>query len=127
MNAHVHHSEAVGWAADAAAGWRIAVHAQRTATPHHGDFHDLSEHVIGTLRALDALACVLLRQVIGYGDGRDVYDDAGAVPHYRLRSAGLALAELRQHTAEAERAADRFGSAIGHIGVRPKRTGGRSR
>jgi hypothetical protein len=103
---------------DGADAWRAAVHAQQSAAPDHTDFYAIAGDVVATLHALDALAGVFGRQTCGYADGREVYDDEDANPAHRLRCAVLALAETRHALAQAERAANRFWSAIGHIGVR---------
>ena len=118
------HSPAVQRARAGADTWRHVVHAQRGATPDHGDFYALAGEMVDTLRCLDSLAGVLVGQVAGYraaprGEtGREVYDDEGGKPADRLRAAVLALIETRDELSQAERAANRFFSAIGHIGVR---------
>jgi hypothetical protein len=114
---------AVQRAETAADAWREVVLAQRSATPDHADFYSLAGEMAETLRVLDSLVGVLVGQVAGYGNGRAVYDDEGANPAHRLRSAVLALAETRDELAQAERAANRFWSAIGHIGVETDPTG----
>jgi hypothetical protein len=100
-----------------AEAWREVVRAQLAAAPDHADFYALAGEMVETLRVLDSLAGVVARQVIGYGTGRAVYDDAGSDPAHRLRSAVLALAEVRDGLARVERAANQFWSAIGHVGV----------
>jgi len=123
---------AVQRAQSGADAWREVVNAQREATPDHADFYALAGEVVETLRVLDALTGVLARQVGGYRSGsgecagREVYDDEGANLAHRLRAAVLALAETRHGLAGAERSANRFWSAIGHIGVRHDEGGGRS-
>jgi hypothetical protein len=109
---------ATSFASDGASAWRKAVHAQLAAPPAHGDFYALAADVVDTLRAFDGLLGVLARQVAGYADGRELYDDSGADPSDRLRTAGQHLATVRRHLTEAERAANEFWSAIGHIGER---------
>lgn len=110
--------------------WRQVVHAQRGATPDHGDFYALAGEMVDTLRCLDSLAGLLVGQVAGYraaprgGVGREVYDDEGGNPAHRLRAAVLALIETRDELSQAELAANRFFSAIGHIGVRHPAQGG---
>lgn len=110
--------------------WRQAVHAQRDATPDHGDFYALAGEMVDTLRCLDSLAGLLIAPVAGYRAaprgvaGREVYDDEGTNPAHRLRAAVLALIETRDELSQAERAANRFFSAIGHIGVRHLDEGG---
>lgn len=97
--------------------WRDVVNAQLGARPAHADWYALAGEMVETLRVLDSLSGMLARQVLDYGTGRAFYDDEGADPAHRLRCAVLALAETRQGLAEAERAANRFWSAIGHVGV----------
>jgi len=97
--------------------WRAAARVQQSAEPDHSEFYALAGELVDTLRAIEALAGVLVRQVNGYADGRRLYDDQGADPPARLRTAGLHAAELRQHAAAGERAANEFWSAISHIGL----------
>jgi hypothetical protein len=105
-------------AAQAGAGeWRAAVVAQRVITPDHGDFYSLASELVATLRALEALTCVLGRQVAGYALGRDVRDDESRNPNVRLADAADYLARARESLVYAEREANEFWSAIGHIGV----------
>lgn len=104
--------------------WRRAVHIQQTARPDHSGFYPLAGELADTLRCLDSLVGLLAGQVAAYPGtvasvGARVYDDEGAVPQHRLRSAVLALAETRHALTTAERAANRFWSAISHIGVHP--------
>jgi hypothetical protein len=120
-------SHAVLRAESGADAWREVVHAQRVATPDHADFYALAGEMVETLRVLDSLVGVLAGQVAGYGGGRAVYDDESADPAYRLRSAVLALVVTRDELAQAERAANEFWSAIGHIGVEADPTGEVSR
>ena len=98
--------------------WRAVVEAQTSAAPDHGDFYALAGDLVETLRALDTVAGVLASQATSYGASRQVYDDEDANPAHRLRAAVLALAETRHGLARAERAANQFWSAIGHIGTR---------
>jgi hypothetical protein len=101
-----------------AAAWEDAVRLQRWAAPDHAEFYALAGEVVRTLWALDDLARVLGRQVSGYGRGRAVYDDTHEVdPQARLTDAVAELAQLSNALVVAERAANRFWSAIGHIGV----------
>lgn len=107
--------------------WRRVVHIQRVARPGHGDFAVLAGELADTLRCLDSLVGLLAGQVAAYPEtvasvGGRIYDDEGAVPAHRLRSAVLALAETRHALTTAERAANRFFSAISHIGVHPTGT-----
>jgi hypothetical protein len=111
-------SPSVQHAAAGAQAWRAVVHTQQAATPDHADFYALAGDLVETLRSLDALVGVLTRQTGSYGTGREVYDDENANPTHRLRSAVLALVQARHDLSEAERSANRFFSAIGHIGVR---------
>ena len=100
------------------AGWEDAARLQRWATADHADFYALAGEVVRTLDALDDLARVLGRQVAGYAQGRAVYDDTREVdPRVRLTDAVAELAQLSNALFVAERAANRFWSAIGHIGV----------
>ena len=78
----------------------------------------LAADLVDTMRALDGLLGVLVRQVAGYADGRELYDDADADPLERLQDSERHLTVARQRLAEAERAANGFWSAIGHIGER---------
>jgi hypothetical protein len=107
----VRQADAGSWA------WHAVVHAQRTATLDHADFYALTGAVVDTLRALESLAGLLARQVGGYGEGRALYDDEGGDPAVRLAEAARQVSVCGQHIAAAERAANRFWSAIGHIGV----------
>ena len=109
---------ATSYASEGANAWRKAVHAQISAPAAHSDFYALAADLVDTLRAFDGLLGVLGRQVAGYVDGRDLYDDADADPLERLRAAERHLAVTRRWLAEAERAANGFWSAIGHIGER---------
>ena len=110
---------ALGRAEAGVSGWEDAVRLQRWATPDHADFYALAGEVVATLHALDDLAQVLRRQVAGYGTGRRVYDDTrGQVdPAARLAEAAVELGELIQHVQAAQSPANRFWSAMGHIGV----------
>jgi hypothetical protein len=103
-------------AAEAGAGeWRAAVVAQRSAVPEHADFYSLAGEVVGTLRALSGLTGVLAAQVAEYGQGRVVRDDTGYDPAARLAEAAGELALVQLGVDRAERAANRFWSAISHI------------
>jgi len=116
------HPEAVQQADAGARAWRAVVHAQQSATADHSDFYDLAGHLVDTLAAVESLARVLAGQVAGYGDaqpaGQRVYDDSRTVdPGLRLNDAVLDLGHLADAAAVARGDADRFWSAIGHIGV----------
>lgn len=105
-------------AAEAGASeWRAAVAVQRAAKPDHCQFYELAGELLATLRALESMCEVLGRQVAGYGLGRVLRDDAGAIPAVRLADAADELARTRELLATAERTANGFWSAIGHIGV----------
>lgn len=132
MNTHTHHEtqtedidECAVPVRDAETGsraWRRVVHVQRSATADHGDFYVLAGELVDTLRCLDSLAGLLTGQTADYPGtvtttGGQLYDDENANPGHRLRSAVLALAETRQALSSAERAANRYWSAISHIGV----------
>ncbi|WP_219418580.1 hypothetical protein [Pseudonocardia nigra] len=110
--------EAVRQADRGARTWRAVVHAQRTATPDHADFYALAGEVVDTLASLEALARVLTRQVDRYAE-QSVYDDSGTVdPFERLADAADESEALARALYGAGRHANRFWSAIGHIGVR---------
>jgi hypothetical protein len=111
-------SAAVANAEAGAQAWRTAVHAQQTATGDHADFYALAGEIVDTLRAMETLTAVVLRsQVAAYGQGRALYDDEGADPAVRLAKAAAQVAATGQHLTDAQRSANRFWSAIGHIGV----------
>ncbi len=110
-------SQAVRAAAAGSGEWRSAVVSQRSATPDHGDFYGLASELVDTLRALEALTGVLGRQVAGYGHGRVLRDDAGEQPEERLAEAVEHLGRVGQLLAKAERAANAYWSAIGHVAV----------
>jgi hypothetical protein len=105
-------------ATNAADSWRSAALSQRTATPDHSDFYNLTAEVVDTLQALSQLFAVLRIQIAGYGDGRTLRDDEpGHDPAERLVMA-CGLAGLLQRDLDvAERSAQRFWSEIGHIAV----------
>jgi hypothetical protein len=96
--------------------WRAALVEQRHAPPDHADFYALAGEVVQTLRALEGFARLLADQVLAYGAGRRLYDDEGGDPADRLADATADLTALRDHVDAAERDADAFWSAIGHIG-----------
>jgi hypothetical protein len=97
--------------------WRRAVLGQQEATSDHAEFYALAGELVATVRALDALAAVLSRQVAGYGRGRTLRDDEGLPPGARLADAVVLLGWVRKSLSQAEDGASRFWSAIGHIGV----------
>ncbi len=108
---------AVAAAEEGARLWRHVVAAQRPETPDHTDFYALACEVVATLRALESLAGVLGRQVADYGQGRMLGDDEGRDPGQRLVESVAHLIELGQLLGRAERSANRFWSAVGHIAV----------
>ena len=104
-------------------GWEEAVRLQRWADPDHTDFYVLAGEMVATLQSLEDLAQVLGRQVAGYPHmqqerGRRLYDDTRQVdPAERITDAVTALAALTGHLRAAQAPANRFFSAIGHIGL----------
>ncbi|WP_219419609.1 hypothetical protein [Pseudonocardia nigra] len=110
-------SEAVAQAEAGATAWRAVVHAQRSAAPDHADFYALAAAVVETLQLMELLTAVLGAQVAGYGQGRALYDDEGGDPAVRLAEAVWHVSAIGQHLAVAEWSANRFWSAIGHVGV----------
>jgi hypothetical protein len=114
--------EAVQQADTGAQAWRAVVHAQQPDALDHCDFYDLAGHLVDTLAAIEALARMLARQVARYADaqpaGQQVYDDTRTVdPRVRLHDAALDLGHLAEAAAHGRGDADRFWSAISHIGV----------
>ena len=97
--------------------WRLAVLGQQEAAPDHCEFYALAGELVATLRALEALAAVLARQVAGYGRGRVLRDDAGLAPGVRLADAVVLLGYSGKSLAQAQAAANEFWSAIGHVAV----------
>jgi hypothetical protein len=74
--------------------------------------------VVATLRAVDDLTRVLDTQVTRYARRDDLYDDTRTVdPIERLHQAADELDDLRVALRDALGPANRFWSAIGHIGV----------
>jgi hypothetical protein len=101
-----------------AEAWEDGARLQRWAPPNHAEFYALAGELVRTLSALDDLARVLGRQVAGYAQGRAVYDDTREVdPRVRLTDAVAELVQVSAALVVADRAANRFWSAIGHIGV----------
>lgn len=97
--------------------WKTAVTTQQAAPPDHGDFYTLCGELVGTLRALEQLAGVLFRQVDGYGEGRELRDDAGGDPAFRLSAAVGRLGALGPPLSHAEWVAEQAWSEVGHIGL----------
>ena len=115
-------SEAVQQAEAGALAWRAVVHAQQSAPLDHSDFYDLAGYVVDTLAAVESLARLLAAQVARYAevqpDGQAVYDDTRTVdPGVRLHDAVLDLEHLADSAAHGRGDANRFWSAISHIGV----------
>lgn len=111
-------SPALDRAAEGTDGWEQVVSHQRHATPDHADFYALAGEIVTTLHALDDLAEVLAGQVAGYAQGRPVYDDTRTVdPAARLAEATALLRDTRKGLRTAVVPANRFWSAIGHIGT----------
>jgi hypothetical protein len=97
--------------------WRRAALGQREAAPDHAEFYALAGELAATLRALEELTAVLARQVAGYGRGRVLRDDEGLAPGARLADAVVLLGCVRKSLSQADDAANKFWSAIGHIAV----------
>jgi hypothetical protein len=111
-------SPALDRAAEGTGGWEQVVRHQRHATPDHADFYALAGEIVTTLHALDDLTEVLSDQVAGYAEGRPVYDDTRTVdPAARLAEAAALLRDTRKGLRAAVVPANRFWSAIGHIGT----------
>lgn len=110
-------SRAVLHAEQGATAWQAAADYQAGATPDHAAFYSLTGDLVDTLRSLNAITWTLAIHTGRYGQGRELYDDEGANPDHRLRAAVLALEETRRRLAQAERAANHYWSAIGHIGI----------
>jgi hypothetical protein len=102
----------------AAQAWAEAVRAQRSAEPDHADFYAIGAELVATLHALQDMAALLRGQVAGYAHGRAIYDDSRTVdPVLRLAEAADLLAQLRDDLSPALQKANRYWSAISHIGV----------
>lgn len=110
-------SDTVRHAESGTAGWREAARAIQSERLDHGDMYALGGELSATLRAVEEAVRVLRNQVLSYGFGRRLRDDAGASPTDRLAEAAVALAVAGREIAEADRAVHRYQSAIGHIGV----------
>ncbi len=117
MNVEGEIPEAVVSAERGTQAWRRVVRVQIAAAPDHGDFYSLGGELVATLRALEALAGVLDRQVAGYGQGRVLRDDEGRDPSRRLALAAAHLGDAGEALGRGARSANRFWSAIGHIAV----------
>jgi hypothetical protein len=109
---------AVTYAESGAEAWRAAARHQLGAPADHADFYALAGCAVTALHALDDLFQVLGEQVAGYAAGRTVYDDTGhTTPRERLAEAAAEIDATRSGLHQAQSAANRFWSAIGHIGV----------
>ena len=111
---------AVTAAVAAAHWWQAAASAQRGVRGEaleHADFYDLAAELVTTLRSLEDLAEVLAGQVGHYGIGRSLRDDTGGDPRARLVRAVGEVAALRVSLSGAATEAERFWSAVGHIGL----------
>lgn len=111
MTDTVRHAEA------GTAGWREAARAIQSERLDHDVMYQLGAQLSETLRAIETVARVLAGQVEAYPEGRRLRDDEGDGPLLRLAEAGAALAWVRQGLSEADRAVQRYWSAIGHIGL----------
>ena len=123
MNRPIQHEQdqrpqAVQQAEAGVQAWRAAARHQLNAVPDHTDFYALGGDLVATLHALQDLARVLDGQVQHYGQDRAVYDDTHtADPQQRLTAAAIELEALAEVLGTAIWSADRYWSAIGHIGV----------
>jgi hypothetical protein len=117
MNGRGPERTAVESAQAGARAWRQVVHTQQSAVPDHGDFYGLAGEMVDTLRALESLADLLDRQVAGYGQNRLLRDDEGLDPALRITQASDLACRVRELLGGAERAANQFWSAVGHIAV----------
>ncbi|MBA3905624.1 MAG: hypothetical protein H0X35_02905 [Pseudonocardiales bacterium] len=118
MTTHDERPPGVRSAEAAATAWREALQHQWVAPASHADFYGLAAEVVDTLYTLADLTELLTRQVGGYGQGRELYDDTRTVdPDARLTEAGEHLRALRTALVSAASEANKFWNAIGHIGV----------
>jgi hypothetical protein len=109
---------AVAQAEQGADGWHDAVALQSYASAEHADFYALAAAMVSTLHSLDDIAGVLRRQVRGYARRTDLYDDTRQIdPADRLMQACDELTVVRTALVTAAGAANRFWSAVGHIGI----------
>jgi len=115
--------EAVARGEAGVAAWEDVVRLQRWAVADHADFYALACLMVGTLYAFEDLTGVLERQVGGYAQtqraqGLQLYDDTRQVdPAERLQVAVTALQQLHRCVEAAADWANRFWTAIGHIGA----------
>jgi hypothetical protein len=111
---------AVAAGVNGARWWATAAQVQRMTRSEaldHAVFSDVAAELVATLRSLEDLADTLARQSAGYGTGRRLRDDTGADPAARLGRAMAEATALRLDLAAAVRDAERFFSAVGHIGL----------
>lgn len=98
-------------------GWRAVAGRIQAEKLDHADMHELGRELSETLRAIESVARELAGQVERYGDGRVLRDDEGEDPALRLCAAEGALQNAEFRVRHADRAVQRFWSAIGHIAV----------
>ncbi len=99
-------------------GWRDAERLQRWAAADHTDFYTLAGELSETLHALHGLAITLRSQVSTYAAHHHVCDDTRSYdPHERLNDAARSLSLLSELLVRAQRRAEEYHSAIGHIGT----------
>jgi hypothetical protein len=111
-------SVAVTHATSGSDAWQSAGVAQRHSSLDHSDFYGLAGELVDTLHALASLCAVLRVQVAGYGAGRLLRDDEpGHDPALRLIEASGLAEQLQNDVDVAERTANRFWSAVGHIAL----------
>ncbi|MDT0352910.1 hypothetical protein [Pseudonocardia charpentierae] len=115
--------EAIARGEAGVAAWEDVVRLQRWAVADHADFYALAGLMVGTLYAFEDLTGVLERQVAGYdqaqqAQGFELYDDTRQVdPAERLQVAVTALQQMHRCVEAAADWANRFWTAIGHIGT----------
>jgi hypothetical protein len=111
-------SLAIERAREGADAWSDVARYQRGANPDHADFYVIAGELVQTVAALQDMTQVLRRQVEGYAEGRDVYDDLQQMdPKLRLAEAAGYLLLTRDALETVYKRANAFWSAIGHIGV----------
>ncbi len=98
--------------------WEDVARYQRWADPDHATIYALAGELTSTLHAFEDMTAVLVDQVAGYANGRQLYDDTRSVdPAVRLADAIVQLRQARTGLRTAAVALNEFWSAIGHIGV----------
>jgi hypothetical protein len=95
-----------------AKAWRTVVAAQGANVPEQHGFHVLAGELVDTVRALDLVAGVLLKQVHSHGD-QLVADDKKSIE--RLVSMAGLLADLHAALDRAGAAASGFCTQLGPI------------